>query len=65
MESSSSPSANPSDNHHHWLADVLGTLIGILTLTLPLIAIAYYSAGSNPEIPPPSSPHPLLEFTGD
>lgn len=43
MESGSEPANLPSKPHHR-LADLVGTAIALLTLTLPLLAIAYYSS---------------------
>ncbi|MGQ9872066.1 hypothetical protein [Leptodesmis sp.] len=47
MESSSqsgSPSSNPQPDR---LADVVGTIIAILTLVLPTLVISYYSNSSS------------------
>jgi hypothetical protein len=41
---SGSPSANASDQPTHGLADIVGTLIALLTLTIPLFVIAHYSS---------------------
>ena len=41
---SSSQSANASDKPPHRLADVVGTVIALLTLALPLFMIAHYSS---------------------
>ncbi len=46
MELSGS-SANSSDPHPYRWAEVLGTVIALLTLTLPLLIIAYYSSSNN------------------
>ncbi|MBE9189691.1 hypothetical protein IQ230_04785 [Gloeocapsopsis crepidinum LEGE 06123] len=43
MESSSSQSASSVENPSHKLADIVGTAIALLTLTVPLVAIAQYS----------------------
>jgi hypothetical protein len=40
---SNNPSANSNDTSSHRLADIVGTVIGLLTLTLPLFVIAHYS----------------------
>ena len=40
---SNTPSAN-NDTYSHRLADIVGTAIGLLTLTLPLFVIAHYSS---------------------
>jgi hypothetical protein len=45
MDSSSTPSANPPRSTHR-LADILGTAIALLTLTMPLWVIAHYSSNS-------------------
>jgi len=44
---SSSPSANTSSGFSHRLADIVGTAIALLTLTLPVFVIAHYS---NPKV---------------
>ncbi|WP_460201900.1 TLTLP motif-containing protein [Scytonema sp. NUACC21] len=41
---SNSQSVNTTDTYSHRLADIVGTLIGLLTLTLPLFIIAHYSS---------------------
>lgn len=41
---SNSQTANTTDTYSHRLADIVGTLIGLLTLTLPLFIIAHYSS---------------------
>lgn len=43
MDSGSDP-ANSADPPPHKLADFVGTLIAVLTLTLPLFIIAHYSS---------------------
>ncbi|HAZ47736.1 MAG TPA: hypothetical protein DDW76_27810 [Cyanobacteria bacterium UBA11369] len=45
MESTQS-SGQSSDKPHQGLADLLGTAIALLTLTIPLYAIARYSSNS-------------------
>jgi hypothetical protein len=40
---SSGPSRNPSHHPKQGWAEVFGTIIALLTLTLPILAIAYYS----------------------
>ncbi|MDF5716913.1 MAG: hypothetical protein PUP93_24355 [Rhizonema sp. NSF051] len=40
---SNTPSANANDTDSHRLADIVGTIIAVLTLTLPLFVIAHYS----------------------
>ncbi|HEY9904122.1 MAG TPA: hypothetical protein V6D43_17115 [Candidatus Sericytochromatia bacterium] len=47
---SSSPSANASDPHPHRWAEIMGTIIALLTLTLPLFVIASYSSSSSVDI---------------
>jgi len=42
---SNTPSAN-KDTYSHRLADIVGTAIALLTLTLPLFVIAHYSSSS-------------------
>ncbi|MBW4632544.1 MAG: hypothetical protein KME30_11785 [Iphinoe sp. HA4291-MV1] len=39
-------SADSADTPSHRLADIVGTVIGLLTLTLPLFVIAHYSSSS-------------------
>ena len=48
---SSNPSANSSDKPPQRLADLLGTVIALVTLTLPLVAIARYSSNSIEVLP--------------
>lgn len=47
---SSEPPANSSDANPHRWADILGTVIALLTLTLPLLVIAYYSSSSSVDV---------------
>ncbi len=47
---SSGPSANSSDPHSHKWAELIGTVIALLTLTLPLFIIAYYSSSSSADV---------------
>lgn len=56
MESSGSP-ANASEPPNHRWARIIGTAIAILTLTVPTLAIAYYSSSNNrtPLLAPPYS----------
>ncbi|MEB3279922.1 MAG: hypothetical protein VKK42_13495 [Lyngbya sp.] len=53
MESDSQP---PSASSHSsdWFANLVGTIIALITLTLPLLAIAHYSPsqGSTWQSPP-------------
>ncbi|HEY9873169.1 MAG TPA: hypothetical protein V6D12_07020 [Candidatus Obscuribacterales bacterium] len=44
---SSGPSAKSSDQVAHRWAEIWGTVIAIVTLTLPLFAIANFSASSS------------------
>jgi lipopolysaccharide/colanic/teichoic acid biosynthesis glycosyltransferase len=39
-----SQSANSSDTYSQRLADIVGTLIALITLTLPVFIIAHYSS---------------------
>lgn len=48
-----SPSASTSERSINRTADFIGIVIAILTLTVPLAVIAYYSSGS--EAPPAAS----------
>ncbi|MBW4561968.1 MAG: YidC/Oxa1 family membrane protein insertase [Mojavia pulchra JT2-VF2] len=41
---SNSQSANSTDTYSHRLADIVGTAIALLTLTLPVFVIAHYSS---------------------
>jgi hypothetical protein len=41
---SNSQSANSPDTYSHPLADIVGTLIALLTLILPVFVIAHYSS---------------------
>ncbi|MBR8833986.1 MAG: hypothetical protein DSM106950_08085 [Stigonema ocellatum SAG 48.90 = DSM 106950] len=43
---SNTPSAKSNDTYSHRLADIVGTAIALLTLTLPLFVIAHYSSSS-------------------
>lgn len=52
MDSSSTPSANPPRSTHR-LADILGTAIALVTLTMPLWVIAHYSSNSVGNAIPP------------
>ncbi|MBD2305924.1 hypothetical protein H6G17_10415 [Chroococcidiopsis sp. FACHB-1243] len=44
MESSSSNSVSPGEKSPHRLAEIVGTAIAVLTLIVPLLAIAHYSS---------------------
>lgn len=50
---SDSQSAKPPDTYSHRLADIVGTLIAVVTLTLPVFVIAHYSSN------PPTSQQPM------
>ncbi len=41
-----SQSANSSDTYPHRLAEVVGTVIAIITLILPVFVIAHYSSSN-------------------
>lgn len=46
MDSSSSQSVSASEKYSHRLADIVGTAIALLTLALPITAIAQFSDNS-------------------
>jgi len=48
MESSGPHSKNYEPSNHRW-AELLGTSIAVLTLTIPIGIIAYYSSTNNSE----------------
>ncbi|WP_088240863.1 hypothetical protein [Calothrix rhizosoleniae] len=48
-----SQSANSTDTYSHPLADIVGTMIAFLTLTLPVFVIANYSSSNLPNQPQP------------
>jgi hypothetical protein len=50
---STSQSARSNDTFNHRLADLVGTVIALLTLTLPLFVVDYYSSTILPEEHPP------------
>jgi hypothetical protein len=50
---SNDPSASTNDTYSHRLADIVGTAIGLLTLTLPLFVIAHYSSSNVHNNPQP------------
>lgn len=52
MDSSSSKSANSPDRYSHRLADIVGTAIAMMTLTLPLLVIAHYSSSNVQSVQP-------------
>ncbi|MHC5671952.1 TLTLP motif-containing protein [Nostoc sp.] len=43
---SNSQSANSADTYSQRLADIVGTAIALLTLTLPVFVIAHYSSSN-------------------
>ncbi len=47
---SSGPSANPADQPPDRWAEIWGTVIAVLTLTLPLLAIANFSSSSRVQL---------------
>ncbi|HAG80319.1 MAG TPA: hypothetical protein DCL61_03900 [Cyanobacteria bacterium UBA12227] len=49
---SSGSSANSADSNPYRWAEITGTVIAFLTLTLPLFSIAYYSSTSSFEVLP-------------
>jgi hypothetical protein len=53
---SGSQADQPPERTSSRLANVFGTLIALLTLTLPIIAIAYFSSANADPTPPPSYP---------
>ncbi|MGL5807416.1 MAG: hypothetical protein ACRC2R_24625 [Xenococcaceae cyanobacterium] len=53
---SSGPSGNSSEPAYQRWAGVLGTVIAVMTLTLPVLTISYYSSSnSNAESLPPKN----------
>ena len=48
-----SQSANSSDTYSQRLADIVGTAIALVTLTLPLFVIAHYSSSNVANNQPP------------
>ena len=55
---SSSPSGNPSDLPQPRWSGIIGTAIAVLTLTLPPLAIAYYSSNASFETLTPTNYSP-------
>ncbi len=53
MEKSQSPSKEPDSPHHRW-AGLLGTVVAVLTITLPLLMIASYSPSRSNAEPLPN-----------
>jgi hypothetical protein len=60
MESSERSPNNSESPHHRW-AGILGTVVAIITLTLPLLIIAYYSPFSSNAEPLPAQMRSLPE----
>jgi hypothetical protein len=58
---SSSQSDLPPKSAATWPGQVMGTIIALLTLVIPLLAIAYFS--SQPLEPWPPAPYPVLQST--
>ncbi|MBD2343875.1 hypothetical protein [Anabaena subtropica] len=50
---SDSQSASPSDTYSHRMADIVGTIIALVTLTLPVFVIGHYSTDV------PNNPQPI------
>jgi hypothetical protein len=50
---SNSQSANSPDTYSHRLADIVGTAIALVTLTLPVFVIAHYSSTNAPNTQQP------------
>ncbi|MDH6061938.1 hypothetical protein NWP17_16100 [Chrysosporum bergii ANA360D] len=47
-------SASPTDTYSHRLADIVGTAIALVTLTVPVFVIAHYSTDvPNNQLSPP------------
>ncbi len=53
MESSQRPHKGDDSPDHRW-SEILGTLVALLTLTLPLVMIAHYSPMRSNAQPIPS-----------
>jgi hypothetical protein len=51
MDSNSQPAS--TYDHSHRLADILGTVIAMLTLTLPFFVIGHYSSSNMPSTQAP------------
>lgn len=49
---SDSQSASTTDTYSHRLADIVGTAIALITLTLPVFVIAHYSTDVQNNRPP-------------
>jgi hypothetical protein len=57
MESTGSSDGASERSNYKW-SDILGTMVAILTLTLPLISIAYYSSFNNSAEALPNKSYP-------
>ena len=57
MESSEQMSNNSDSPHQRW-AGILGMFVAVVTLTLPLLTIAYYSSFSSNAEPLPQEIYP-------
>jgi hypothetical protein len=53
---SGSPFGSSSEGNPHTIAQLVGTLIALLTLTMPLFVIARYSASNTSLFPPTTYP---------
>ena len=58
MESSEQISSNSDSPHQRW-AGILGMIVALVTLTLPLLTIGYYSSPSINAEPLPERIYPL------
>jgi hypothetical protein len=54
MQSDSQPASNSDRPPPDGLVNLIGSAIALLTLLLPLLAIAYYSPSTVENLPPPS-----------
>jgi hypothetical protein len=61
MESDSQPASYSDDKPPQSIANILGTAIAVLTLALPLLAIAHYSPSNINVIPQTSYQLPGYE----
>ncbi|NJK53314.1 MAG: hypothetical protein HC936_11800 [Leptolyngbyaceae cyanobacterium SU_3_3] len=55
MQSGSPPTTPSGRSTHrptHTTANIIGTVIALLTLILPIVVIAYYTPSSSPELTP-------------
>ncbi|MGG6294612.1 hypothetical protein ACQ4M4_09320 [Leptolyngbya sp. AN02str] len=60
MESSSSSQLdNPPERTANRFAEFVGTLIALITLTIPVIALAYFSSSNAQLLPPPGYTAPM------